>query len=316
MKILITGGAGFIGSNAANIFASEGHEVVALDNFSLGSKNHIDPLVHVVTGDVTNPHDMSLLKTPDVIIHLAASSSAPMFADDLAGSFSNNIMGHIRVLEFARERGVKKIIFASTSSVYGNNPLPLTEEQTVSPPNFYSVTKHTQENISRIFSRRYGIEIIAFRFMSVYGTHEEHKGKFANVLTQFIWGMEQGKNPLVYGDGTQTRDFTHVRDIVEAFRLALETPKQFGFAVFNVGTAQKISVNAVIATINNVMGTDYKPSYVPNPIKEEYIAHQQADLAKINKELGYQSKVSLEEGVRDIIEYRKKNPITPVSLSF
>lgn len=316
MKILITGGAGFIGSNTANTFAREGHEVVVLDNFSLGSKNHLISAVHVVKGDVTSLPDLTSLKTPDSIIHLAASSSAPMFADDLVGSFSNNIIGHLRVLEFARERGVKKILFASTSSIYGNNPLPLTEEQTVSPPNFYSVTKYTQEKVSRIFSQLHGIEIMAFRFMSVYGTHEEHKGKFANVLTQFIWGMEQGKNPLVYGDGTQTRDFTHVRDIVEAFRLALETPKRFGFAIFNVGTAEEVSINTVIATINNVMGTGHKPAYIANPIREGYITHQRADLAKITKELGYRPKVFLEEGIRDIIEFRKKNPVIPVSLSF
>lgn len=316
MKILITGGAGFIGSNAANTFAREGHEVVVLDNFSLGSKNHLTPAVHVIKGDVTSLHDLTSLKTPDSIIHLAASSSAPMFADDLVGSFSNNIMGHLRVLEFARERGVKKILFASTSSIYGNNSLPLTEDQTVSPPNFYSVTKYTQEKVSRIFSQLHGIEIIAFRFMSVYGTHEEHKGKFANVLTQFIWGMEQGKNPLVYGDGTQTRDFTHVRDIVEAFRLALETPKRFGFAIFNVGTAEEVSINTVIATINNVMGTGHKPAYIANPIREGYITHQRADLAKITKELGYRPKIFLEEGIRDIIESRKKNPVIPASLSF
>ena len=316
MNILITGGAGFIGSNTANTFAREGHSVVVLDNFSFGSRTHLIPAVRIVTGDVTYADHLTSLETPDAIIHLAGSSSAPMFADNLVGSFSNNVIGHLHILEFARARGVKKIIFASTSAVYGNNPLPLTEDQAVTPPNFYAVTKYAQEKASHIFSQLHGIEIIAFRFMSVYGTHEEHKGRFANVLTQFIWGIEQKKNPVVYGDGTQTRDFTHVRDIIQAFRLALETKKQFGFTVFNVGTAEKISINEVIKTINNVMGTDHKPVYIENPITKGYITQQQADLTKIARELGYQPKVAIEDGIREIVEFRKKNPIMPASFSF
>jgi len=316
MNILITGGGGFIGSNAANTFADEGHDVIVLDNFSFGSKEHLSPAVRVVMGDVTHPNDLASLETPDAIIHLAGSSSAPMFADNLTGSFSNNVIGHLHVLEFARARGVKKVLFASTSSIYGNNPLPLTEDQTVMPPNFYAATKYAQEKTSHIFSNLHGMEIIAFRFMSVYGTHEEHKGKFANVLTQFIWGIEQKKNPVIYGDGTQTRDFTHVRDIIQAFRLTLETPKQFGFAMFNVSTAKEVSMNKVITTINRVMGTAYNPVYIENPITKGYITNQQADLTKITRELGYQPKVTLEDGIREIVEFRKKNPSTPVSLSF
>src|SRR3989338_8518648 len=270
MNILITGGGGFIGSNAANTFADEGHDVIVLDNFSFGSKEHLSPAVRVVMGDVTHPNDLASLETPDAIIHLAGSSSAPMFADNL----------------------------------------------TVMPPNFYAATKYAQEKTSHIFSNLHGMEIIAFRFMSVYGTHEEHNGKFANVLTQFIWGIEQKKNPVIYGDGTQTRDFTHVRDIIQAFRLTLETPKQFGFAVFNVGTAKEVSMNKVITTINRVMGTAYNPVYIENPITKGYITNQQADLTKITRELGYQPKVTLEDGIREIVEFRKKNPSTPVSLSF
>ncbi len=315
-KILITGGAGLVGSNASNAFAKEGHEVIAFDNLFLGTRDNLEEGPTFVEGDVQNREDLDNIGPVDYVIHLAASSSAPMFVDDLANTFHNNIIGHVNVLEYAKSIGAKKVLFASTSSIYGNNPTPLTEDQEVVPPNFYAVTKHAQEETSRVYNQVHGLEIVAFRFMSVYGPHEEHKGKFANLVSQFIWGMEQGKRPTIYGDGTQNRDFTNVKDLIQAFRLAMETDKKFGFTVFNVGTADAINMLDLMDLLNKVMGTNIPGELIDNPIKSGYVQNQQADLTKISRELGYKPTVTLEEGVREIVEYRKTNPATPASMSY
>lgn len=315
-RILITGGAGFVGSNAANQLSSKGHEVIALDNLFLGRKENLEPSVQFIEGSVINPADLARVGRVDYIIHLAASSSAPMFVTDLVGSFENNSIGHLRVLEFARKTGVKKVLFASTSSIYGNNPVPLIEDQAVTPPNFYSVTKHAQEETSKVYSQVYGLEIIGFRFMSVYGLHEEHKGKFANLVSQFIWGMEQGKQPTIYGDGSQTRDLTNVNDLIQAFTLAIEIDKKFGFTVFNVGTSEATTMNDLMDLLNKVMGTNISGRHIENPIKSGYVKEQQADLTKIRAELGYHPTVTLRAGVREIVEYRRQHPTLPASLSY
>lgn len=315
-KILITGGAGFVGSNAANTLSQQGYEVVAMDNLYLGWKDNVGEGVTFIEGDVNKIEDLEKVGPVDYIIHLAASSSAPMFVDDLAGAVVNNVQGHIKVLEYATKVGAKKVLFASTSSIYGNNPIPLTEDQRVTPPNFYSVSKHAQEEISQVYNQVHGLEIIAFRFMSVYGLHEEHKGRFANLVSQFIWGMEQGKQPTIYGDGTQTRDLTNVKDLIQAFKLAMETEKKFGFTVFNVGTSDNINMLDLMDLLNKVMGTNIPGKLIENPIKSGYVKDQQADLTKISTELGYKPSVTLEEGVREIVEYRKTNPTPPASMSY
>lgn len=315
-KVLITGGCGFIGSNAANWLSKNGFDVIALDNLELGVEQNLESTVTFKKGSVLNAPDLDAIGPVDYVIHLAASSSAPMFVDNLAGTFTNNIIGHVNVLEYAKKYGIKKVLFASTSSIYGNNPIPLTEDQQVVPPNFYSVTKHCQEETSLIYHQVHGLEIIAFRFMSVYGLHEEHKGRFANLVSQFIWGMEQGKQPTVYGDGTQTRDLTNVKDLVQAFKLAIETDKKFGFTVFNVGTSQAINMLDLMKLLNEAMGTTIAPALVDNPIKQGYVKSQQADLTKITRELGYKPTVLIEDGVKEIVAYRKTNPITPASMSY
>jgi UDP-glucose 4-epimerase len=315
-KILVTGGAGFIGSNCCNALARDGYTVIAFDNLSLGTADNLEPGVQLVKGDVRDAAALQAIGPVDIVIHLAAASSAPMFTADFVGSIANNVLGHATVLEYARTNGVQKVLFASTSSIYGNNPTPLTEDQSVVPPNFYSVTKHAQEELSSVYSALHQLEIIGFRFMSVYGLHEEHKGKFANLVSQFIWGIEQGKSPVLYGDGNQTRDFVNVRDLIEAFRRAIETPKRFGYTVFNIGTERAVNLRELVAVINSVMGTAIEPTLIPNPISKGYVMAQEADASKIKSELNFVASVSLDDGVREIVGYRKKHKKEPASLSF
>jgi UDP-glucose 4-epimerase len=302
-KILVTGGAGFIGSNFCNIMTRKGHDVTAFDNLSLGVKENLIPEVKFVKGDVRNRAELEAVGTGfDYILHLAASSSAPMFKDDLRGSMENNIIGHVDVLNFARDIKVKKVCFASTSSIYGNNPTPLTEDQAVVPPNFYSVTKHAQEETSIVYSKEYDLEIIGFRFMSVYGLNEGHKKKFANVLSQFIWEMAQDRPAVLYGDGTQERDFTNVKDIVQGIELAMLSDKRYGFNVFNIGTATAVNLIDLVTKINAALGKNIPAELIPNPLKGVYIKTQLAGIDKISGELGYKPSVSLEDGIKEIVD--------------
>jgi UDP-glucose 4-epimerase len=306
-KILVTGGAGFIGSNLSNMMAEKGHEVTAFDNLSLGKKENLSDKVRFVEGDVNKKEDLE--KTGgdfDYIVHLAGSSSAPMFVADMYWAYQNNVAGHVRVMQYAKAIGVKKMLFASTSSIYGNNPTPLTEDQEVTPPNHYSVTKFAQEGASRVFSSAEDMEIIAFRFMSIYGLNEGHKTTFANLVSQFIWGMAKDEAPVLYGDGTQERDFTNVKDVVQGLEKAMMSEKKYGFTIFNIGTNKCINLVDLVTLINKVMGKDIKPEFIVNPVKEGYVKSQLADINKISNELGYEPMVDLEEGIREIVENLRK----------
>jgi UDP-glucose 4-epimerase len=313
-KILVTGGAGFIGSNFSNMMAEKGHEITVIDDLSFGVKENLTDKVKLVEGDVNKEEDLDKTgRSFDYIVHLAASSSAPMFAKDMYWAYQNNVAGHVRVMQFSKKVGAKKMLFASTSSIYGNNPTPLTEDQEVVPPNHYSVTKFAQEGASRVFNKAEGLEIIAFRFMSVYGLNEDHKKNFANLVSQFIWGMAKDEAPVLYGDGTQERDFTNVKDVVQGIELAMNSDKKYGFDIFNIGTNKSINLIELVELINKVMGKNLKPEFIPNPVKEGYVNSQLSSVRKIEKELGFKQTVELEEGIKEIIENLAKRGSKPRS---
>lgn len=303
-RVLITGGLGFIGSNLAGYLLKKDYYITVLDNLMLGKRDNVRGIkdnIKIIIGDVRNSKDLEKAKDVDYIIHLASSSASPMFWDNLRASVSNNIDGYLSVLEFAKKYRVKKVLYATTSSIYGNNKIPLFEDDKVIPPNFYSVTKLAMEYFSEIFSRTYGLECIGFRFMSVYGPGERSKGKFANLASQFLWKMQKGERPVIYGDGEQRRDFTNVSDICHALELGISCKKKFGSIVFNLGSGKDYSLLKLVGIINKVLGKSIKPKLVKNPMKENYIYTQLPDLTKIRKELGYTARISLEKGLRELV---------------
>ena len=206
-------------------------------------------------------------------------------------------------LEWARKNGARKFLYASTSSLYANNPVPLLETQEVFPPNHYAVTKQLYESCARCYNRVYSeMDILGFRFMSVYGPNEEAKGIYANLVSQFAWDIARDLSPVIYGDGTQTRDFTNVQDVVQGLTLAIETPKKLGSDIFNIGTGKATSLNDVVDTLDKAFGKTIAPKYIENPVSENYVQSQCADITKIRQVLGYQPKVSLEDGIRAQVE--------------
>lgn len=306
-RILVTGGAGFIGSNFCNAHC-DAYDVVALDNLFLGDPAHLLPQVTFVQGDAADRATLEKLGTFNRIVHFAGTSSAPMFVEDVVNGYRNSIQSFLEVLEFARRTGVTRVLFASTSSLYGNTTPPLTEAQPPLPTNHYSVTKITMEHIAECYQRMHpSMDIVGFRFMSIYGPQEEHKGIYANLVTQFLWGMMRGERPIVYGDGTQTRDFTNVMDVVQGITRAMEYPSQLGFQIFNIGTGTSTNLVEIIGFINEALGTSIEPQHIENPVKETYVRSQLADIGKISTMLGYKQSVSLKDGIRALAE-DAKNP--------
>jgi UDP-glucose 4-epimerase len=301
---LVTGAAGFIGCNVARHLVSHHYTVVTLDNLSLGKAENLPSGIPLVIGDVQDAGVWRSLPPVDAIVHLAGASSTPMFAADLSGSFQNNVTGFLRALEYAQRSAVPRVVYASTSLIYGNVPPPLRESGNVDVLNFYAVSKYCMEQIAQLFYRERGTQVVGLRFMSVYGPREDHKGGLANLVSQFIWGMERGETPVVYGDGNQTRDFTSVWDVAQAVRLALESPYNLAAKIYNVGTGTTTSINALITLLAEMMGVAAKARYVPIPAGRAYNYQQQASLESIVNELGYRPTISLERGIDEILRLR------------
>jgi nucleoside-diphosphate-sugar epimerase len=302
MNIAVTGGAGFIGSNLARYLRRAGHSVLAIDNLALGLAANLPPEIPLVVGDAGSPAAWKDVTGLDLIVHLAGASSTPMFDTDLSGAFSNNVTGFLNVLRMARERGVRRVIYASTSLIYGNAPPPLIESGPVDNLNFYSLSKLCMEQIAAMYQADFGLECVGLRFMSVYGPREEHKGHMANLVSQFIWDIAAGRQPVVYGDGRQTRDFTSVWDVAQMVLLLAEYPDPLGERVFNVGSGVATSLNELVDMLAKIMGVRVKPKYIPVPRERRaYNLQQQASLDLARRVCGYRPGVSLDAGIREIL---------------
>jgi len=313
-KILVTGGAGFIGSNFCNL-NREKYEIVALDNLLLGDEENLHADIKFIKGDACDYQTLQNCgKEFDIILHFAGTSSAPMFLPDFDKAYRNSIDSFLNVLLFSKECGAKKVLYASTSSIYGNQELPLTEQKPVFPTNHYSASKLFYENAASAFQNlNKNIDTIGFRFMSVYGPNEEAKGQFANVLSQFIWDFARGRRPIIFGDGTQSRDFTNVEDIVLAITKAIEHDEKLGNEIFNIGTGKAASLNEMIAIVQEVLQTELEPEYIENPVKENYIAAQMADISKIKKVLGFVPSIDMTTGIANQVRDLKVERIKETS---
>jgi UDP-glucose 4-epimerase len=297
-RVLVTGGAGFIGSNLANHLADE-NEVVAVDDLYLGTPENLD--------DAVEFHDASVLDDDlptddvDVVFHLAALSSYKMHEENPTKGARVNVEGFVNTVEQARNDGCDTVVYASTSSIYGSRTEPSPEEMPVEARTGYEASKLARERYAEYFHHHYDMRTAGLRFFSVYqgfGGAEEHKGEFANTVAQFTDKIAAGESPELFGDGTQTRDFTHVDDIVRGIELAADHRLQ---GIYNLGTGESYSFNEMVDMINEALGTDVEPEYIENPL-DVYVHDTKADCTKIREATGWEPKISFEEGVRRVCE--------------
>lgn len=295
--VLVTGGAGFIGSNIANQLATD-YDVTAIDDCSLGTPANLDSAVEFRERSVL---EADLPTDVDAVIHLAALSSYGMHEDDPRRGARVNVEGFVNVVEQARQDGCDTVVYASTSSVYGDRTAPTAETADVTAATGYEASKLARERYAEYFRAHYDLSLAGLRYFSVYqgyGGAEGHKDGYANVIAQFAADIASGVSPTLYGDGTQTRDFTHVSDAAGATVLAAEAGLD---GVYNVGTGTAHSFNAVVEAINAALGTAVAPEYVENPIPESVYVHDTcADASKLREATGWEPSVDFEAGIERV----------------
>ncbi len=299
MKVLVTGGAGFIGSNLVHDLVREGCEVVVVDDLSTGSLDNIDDIkdkIEFVKAPCEKVLDIQELKGLEGIYHYGIPSTTQLYRNDRS-LVGRSIGEFIKILELAKRENCK-VVYASSSSIYNGNTPPFTEDMPVFIKDFYTEARYLMERLARLYYDFYRVKSIGFRFFSVYGPREEAKGHFANLVSQFIWSIKRGEAPLIYGDGSQTRDFIYVDDINRGFRLGMES--DIDCDIFNLGTGKCYNINELVEMINKILDTNVEPVYRENPLKN-YVYETLADTTKAKEKLGFEAKISLEEGIRKLV---------------
>lgn len=301
-KYLVTGGAGFIGSNIAKTLEAQGHEVTVLDDFAKNGnfKNLIGFKGDVITADLFQqvPMDMYF----DAIFHEAAITDTTV--KDQKAMMEQNVEAFKNLLNFAAENDIKKVIYASSAATYGNGPVPNVETQPTHPENVYGFSKAIMDNVARQFaSDNHDMTIIGLRYFNVYGPGEYYKGKMASMIYQLYLQMKEGKRPRVFKMGEQQRDFVYVKDIVKINLCALNNGKETG--VYNAATGIPRNFNEIIACLNKEMGTNLEPEYFDNPYKDFFQVKTQADITKSKEKLGYTPDYTLETGIADYVKILK-----------
>ncbi|MFW6153178.1 MAG: NAD-dependent epimerase/dehydratase family protein [Halobacteriota archaeon] len=296
-RLLVTGGAGFIGSNLANRLA-ERNNVIAIDDEFLGTPENLSSAVEYRRQSVL---EEDLPTDVDAVFHIAALSSYSMHEDDPARGARVNVEGFVNTVDQARQAGCETVVYASTSSIYGSQTEPSPVDQAVTANTGYEASKLARERYAEYFHNHYGMTMAGLRLFSVYqgyGGAESHKAQFANVIAQFADDIANGRAPELYGDGTQTRDFVHVDDVVDAFERAADHRLN---GVYNVGTGIAYSFNEVVELINEELGTDVDPVHVENPLPDSVYVHDTcADASTFERETDWQPTVDFETGIERV----------------
>ena len=309
MKYLVTGGAGFIGSNIVSELLSQGEQVVVLDNFATGKRENTLPLMKnknltMIEGDLRSFHIVrTAVKGVDYILHQGALPSVPRSINDPITSNDVNILGMLNILEAAKEFGVKRVVCASSSSIYGNSEsLPKVESMPVNPLSPYALTKYAQERYCQIFSKIYGMETVALRYFNVFGPNQDPTSQYSAVIPKFIKLIMQDKEPVIYGDGSQSRDFTFVENNVWGNIQACTAPKASG-EVINIACGKRYTLIDLVNMINEILGKNIEPKFAPDRAGD--VKHSLAGIEKAKELLGYEVRVDFKEGLRRTIEFFK-----------
>ncbi len=303
MTYLLTGGAGFIGSNIAEELITRGESVRILDNFSTGKRENlrnIENQIELIEGDIRNYDTVQkAIRGIDIVIHQAALPSVPRSIDDPITSNDVNINGTLNMLNASKEAKVKRFVFASSSAIYGDNPvLPKREEMLPEPLSPYAVNKLTGESYCKVYSKVYGLHTVSLRYFNVFGPRQDPNSQYSAVIPKFLKLMTEGKQPVINGDGTQTRDFIHVSNVVEANLVAATADCEPGL-VLNCACGEIIDLITLVKEINRLLNKNIEPifgSSVPGDIKHSY-----ADISKITEKLGWTPMLTFRQGLQNLI---------------
>ena len=315
MKILVTGGAGFIGSNLCEVLLQKGYEVVCLDNFSTGYRRNIQMLMlyypnfTLIRGDIRNINDCRrAVQGVDMVSHQAALGSVPRSIKDPVTTNEVNISGFLNMLTSAHEAGIKRFVYAASSSTYGDSEkLPKVEDIIGKPLSPYAVTKYVNELYADVFSRIYGMECIGLRYFNVFGPKQDPDSAYAAVIPLFIKKLIHHESPIINGNGMYSRDFTYIRNVIQANLLALTTdnPKAIN-TVYNIAYGKQTTINQLAEYLKELLGA-YDPEIQKVEIKHEAertgdIPHSLADISKARRLLGYEPHFDLKEGLTEYIQ--------------
>ncbi|MBL7904418.1 MAG: SDR family oxidoreductase [Bacteroidales bacterium] len=314
-KVLITGGAGFIGSNLAEALLNQGNQIVCLDNFSTGKHENIRPFAdhpgfRLIEGDIRNPEDCAkAVEGVEYVLHQAALGSVPRSINDPATTNNVNIGGFVNMLVAARNANVKRFVYAASSSTYGDHPaLPKIEENIGKPLSPYAITKYVNELYANVFADLYGMETIGLRYFNVFGKRQDPDGAYAAVIPKFIRSLIDGVPPVINGEGNHSRDFTYVENVVQINQLALLTQNPAALnTVYNVAFGENTSLNELYGLLTEFLSefrpeiANIKPVY--GPVRQGDVLHSLASIEKARTLLGYQPAYNLRAGLKQAIQW-------------
>lgn len=319
MKIVITGGAGFIGSNLCEYFVSKGHEVICLDNFATGHRHNINHLIPnklftLIEGDIRNLEDCkNAVHQADYVLHQAALGSVPRSINDPITSNDVNVSGFLNMLVASRDAKIKRFVYAASSSTYGDSEsLPKVEDKIGKPLSPYAITKYVNELYAEIFSKTYGLETIGLRYFNVYGRKQDPNGAYAAVIPKFVLQLLKGESPVINGDGNYSRDFTYIDNVIHMNELALFTNNPDAInTVYNTAFGDRTTLNDMIFYLKEYL-SEYDSSikeipiiYGPNRIGD--IPHSLASIEKAKKLLNYNPQYSFKNGLKEAVKWYWEN---------
>jgi UDP-N-acetylglucosamine/UDP-N-acetylgalactosamine 4-epimerase len=314
-RVLVTGGAGFIGSNLVESFLNSGNSVVCLDNFSTGKKENLkefsdDPRFKLIEGDIRNYDDcLKAVDNIDIVFHQAALGSVPRSIKDPITSTDVNIGGFVKMLFAAKESGIKRFIYAASSSTYGDHPdLPKVEDKIGSPLSPYAITKYVDELFADNFAKTYGIDVVGLRYFNVFGKRQDPDGAYAAVIPKFMKMLMKHEVPLINGDGSVSRDFTYIDNVVQANHLAaIAKNKEALNQVYNVAHGERTTLNQLFQIIRTTAGKydkeilNIEPQY--GPVREGDIPHSLASISKAERLLGYSPVLNIVSGLEEAVKW-------------
>jgi nucleoside-diphosphate-sugar epimerase len=313
MQVLVTGGGGFIGSHLAAHMLERGYRVRVLDNFATGLRSNVSTLggeAELIEGDIQSYERVGkAVAGCDVVFHQAALPSVPRSIQDPLTSNATNVTGTLNVLLAARDQDVRRVVCASSSSVYGSasGRTAKREDRSAVPISPYATAKLASELYARSFHGVYGLDTVALRYFNVFGPRQDPTSKYAAVIPKFITALLAGQSPVIFGDGEQSRDFTYVANVVKANVLAMNAPDVAG-KVYNVACGEQVTLNRLVGELRNLLDSDVEPVYTaPRPGEVE---HSRADLSLARRELGYEPSVLLRDGLERTIEHFRDQELT------